>query len=112
MPAPRETGEARQAPAAEADGPALEAQPRGRLVLRTLEDCWADVRDAAGNRLLYETIQAGRMVSVEGAAPLSVFLGNVDGVRVEFNGMPYDAARHRRGQVARFTLGEPETARP
>lgn len=111
MPAAREAGEGRQAPAA-ADGPVLEGQPRGRLVLRTLEDCWADVRDAAGNRLLYETIQAGRVVSVEGAAPLAVFLGNVDGVRVEFNGMPYDVARHRRGQVARFTLGEPATARP
>jgi cytoskeleton protein RodZ len=84
---------------------------RARLLLETREESWVDVRDAAGNRLLYETVPAGRTVSVEGEPPLSVFLGNVDGVRVSFNGQPYDAGRHRRGPIARFTLGA-ETARP
>lgn len=79
--------------------------PRVRLVLRVTEDSWADVRDAQQRRLVYETLSAGRVVSVEGVAPLSVFLGNIDGVKVEYNGRPYDAQRHRRGDVARFTLG-------
>lgn len=79
--------------------------PRVRVVLRVSEDSWADVRDAQQRRLVYETLSAGRVVSVEGVAPLSVFLGNVDGVTVEFNGRPYDAQRYRRGEVARFTLG-------
>lgn len=83
---------------------ALDA-PRSRLVLYVHEDSWADVRDARQQRLVYETIQAGRVVTLEGVPPLQVFLGNVDGVRVEFEGKPYDAARHKRGQVARFTLG-------
>lgn len=69
------------------------------------DDSWADVRDARQQRLIYETIAAGRVVTLEGVAPLQVFLGNVDGVRVEFQGRPYDAARHKRGQIARFTLG-------
>lgn len=82
-------------------------EPTSQLVLFVHEDSWADVRDAQQHRLLYETIPAGRVVSVEGVAPLSVFLGNVEGVTVEFNGQPYDALRHKRGQVARFTLGLP-----
>jgi len=65
------------------------------------------VRDGKQNKLLYETVAAGRTVVLEGAAPLSVFLGNVEGVGVEFNGKPYDTAPHRRGPIARFTLGEP-----
>lgn len=81
--------------------------PMSQLVLYVHEDSWADVRDAQQRRLLYETIPAGRVVSVDGVAPLSVFLGNVEGVTVEFNGKPYDAMRHKRGQVARFTLGLP-----
>jgi cytoskeleton protein RodZ len=84
--------------------------PRGRLVLQTTLDCWADVRDANGERLLYETIPAGRTVSVDGVLPLAVFLGNAEGVRVEFNGQPYDVNRHRRGEIARFTLTESASA--
>lgn len=79
---------------------------RARLVLTTEEDSWADIRDARHNKLLYETVPAGRVVTVEGVAPFSVFLGNVEGVRIEFNGKYYDAIKHKRGQVARFTLGE------
>lgn len=98
-PSASETASAPAAPAGEPD------VPRARLVLRLREDSWADVRDAQGERLLYETIPAGRVVTVEGVAPLNVFLGNVRGVTVEFNGEEYNAARHRRGDVARFTLG-------
>jgi cytoskeleton protein RodZ len=90
-----------------APAPLAPNAPVSQLVLYVHEDSWADVRDAQQRRLLYETIPAGRVVSVDGVAPLSVFLGNVDGVTVEFNGQPYDTARHKRGQVARFTLGSP-----
>jgi len=79
---------------------------RSRVVISAQEDSWADIRDAQQNKLLYETILAGRVVTLEGVAPFSVFLGNVDGVRIEFNGKPYDPSRHKRGQVARFTLDE------
>ncbi|GAB4509930.1 MAG: DUF4115 domain-containing protein [Sulfuricaulis sp.] len=83
--------------------------PRSRMVLHVVQESWADIRDARDNRLLYENVPAGRRISIEGVAPFSVFLGNADGVRVEFNGQNYDVSRHKRGQVARFTLGE-ETA--
>lgn len=80
--------------------------PRSRLVLYATQESWADVRDAGDNKLLYENIPAGRSVTIEGVAPFNVFLGNADGVRVEFNGKSFDIGRYKRGQVARFTLGE------
>jgi cytoskeleton protein RodZ len=80
------------------------SQPKARLVLQTTAESWADVRDA-NNRLLYETLPAGRTIILEGTPPFSVFLGNTDGVRIEYNGRPYDAGPYRRGPTARFTLG-------
>lgn len=85
--------------------PPVAIGPRVRLVIHTDEESWVDVRDARQNKLLYETVPPGRSISLEGSAPLSVFLGNVAGVRVEYNGQSYDASRHQRGPVARFTLG-------
>ncbi|MHB8536080.1 MAG: RodZ domain-containing protein [Sulfuricaulis sp.] len=82
---------------------------RSHMVLRATQESWADIRDAYDNKLLYENIPAGRSVTIEGVAPFSVFLGHADGVQVEFNGRNFDVSRYKRGQVARFTLGN-ETA--
>ena len=80
--------------------------PRSRMVLRAIQESWVDVRDARDNKLLYENVPAGRSIAIEGVAPFSVFLGNAEGVRVEFNGHNFDIGRYQRGQVARFTLGD------
>ncbi|WP_372524000.1 RodZ domain-containing protein [Sulfuricaulis sp.] len=80
--------------------------PRSRMVLRAIQESWVDVRDARDNKLLYENVPAGRSIAIEGVAPFSVFLGNAEGVRVEFNGQNFDIGRYKRGQVARFTLGD------
>lgn len=92
------------APATPASG-ATASVSRAQVVLRTEQESWAEVRDAHDTRLLYESVPAGRTVKIEGEAPLSVFLGNADAVKVEYNGRPYDTSRHKRGLVARFTLG-------
>ncbi len=78
---------------------------RALLVLTTTQDCWVDVRDAQGNKLLYETVPAGRVVTLDGNTPLKVFLGNAAGVQVEFDGKPFNQTPYIRGQVARFILG-------
>lgn len=80
--------------------------PRARLVLYAEQDVWADIRDARQVKLLYETVPAGRAVTLEGIAPVSIFLGNASGTRIEYNGKPVDIARHQRGMIARFKLGE------
>ena len=93
--------------------PAPVAQPAGpriKLVLHADQDSWADIRDARQTKLLYDTVAAGRSVTLEGVAPVSIFLGNAAGVRLDYNGQAVDVARHKRGMMARFTLGEDEAA--
>lgn len=79
--------------------------PRVNLIFRAEQDSWADIRDARQVKLLYETVPAGRTVMLEGVAPVSIFLGNAAGVRLDYNGQTVDIERHRRGMMARFTLG-------
>ncbi len=88
----------------------LPAGPRVNLVLRAEQDSWVDIRDARQVKLLYETVPAGRTVSLEGVAPVSIFLGNAAGVRLDYNGKAVDIGQHRRGMMARFTLGNGEAA--
>jgi len=112
IPAPvATTAPATVAPSAPAApvAPSLPAGPRGKLVLTAEQDTWVDIRDARQVKLLYETVPAGRVVQLEGVTPFSVFLGNAAGARIEFNGKAVDVARHQRGMVARFTLGEPDS---
>lgn len=86
------------------------AGPRIKFVLHADQDSWADIRDARQTKLLYETVPAGRSVTLEGAAPVSIFLGNAAGVRLDYNGQAVDVARHQRGMMARFTLGDDAAA--
>lgn len=85
---------------------------QARLVLNASAESWVEVRDARGERLLYQTLPAGRIVGLEGMAPFQVFLGNAEGVAVAIDGEAYDASRHRRGTTARFNLSPPAAARP
>lgn len=88
------------------------AGPRERLVLTASADSWADVRDAQQNKLLYETLHPGQTVTIEGRAPIAVFLGNADGVKLEYNGKPFDITPHKRGVFARFNLAAPAESVP
>lgn len=80
---------------------------KSKIVLYVEEDSWADIRDSQNNKLLYETVRSGRMVTLEGVPPFKVFLGNVGGVKLFYNGTEYNTAQHRRGLVARFRLDKP-----
>ena len=95
--------EAAPAPAA---SPVPAAPPPGqdRLTLYYREDCWTEIRDARGRRLLYETVPAGSTRVVDGVAPFQVFFGNAPAVRLRVNGEPYDFTPHIRREFARFTV--------
>ncbi len=95
-----------QPPAAVPAPAVLPTGPRMKLVLTTDQDSWADIRDARQIKLLYETVPAGRTLTLEGVAPVSVFLGNAAGVRLDYNGQPVDISPHKRGMIARFVLGD------
>ena len=88
---------------------ALPTTASAELVIYTREASWADIRDARENKLLYTLLPAGRTVTVVGTPPFNVFLGNPDGVGLEFDGEYFDASRYKSGIVARFTLGASAT---
>ena len=78
------------------------------LDLNFIGDCWTEITDGNGRRLFFDLGRAGRTVSVSGAAPLSILLGNADNVRLALNGIDYPISdADRRGQTARFTLSAP-----
>ena len=84
--------------------PETDPSAHSRLLVKVLKESWVDVRDAKGNKLIYESIPAGREIPLEGLAPFSIFLGNASGVQVFLNGIQYDFSSYRRGLTARFKL--------
>ncbi len=81
-----------------------------RLVLRTRDTSWADIRDARGNKLVYMLVPAQQRIALSGVPPFEVFVGNPEAVVVEFNGEHFEAVKFKRGLVARFTLDLPIAA--
>jgi len=70
------------------------------------EDCWLEVMDADDNRLAYRLYRGGDVARLRGKAPMRVFLGNAEGVRLTVNDAPI-AVRPaaRRDGTARLTVG-------
>ncbi len=67
-------------------------------------ESWVEVRDA-GSRLLFSQLNpAGTEHHLQARPPLSLIVGNATGVRLEYNGKPFDLKPHTRVDVARFTL--------
>ncbi len=63
----------------------------GRLQIRFSADCWVQVSDAAGNRLVNSLQRDGDRIDVSGPAPLRVVIGAVDAVEsISFEGEPVD----------------------
>jgi len=81
------------------------------LVLHFTQDSWTEVKDANGNRLLYDLGRGGTDRTLHGTAPFSVFLGYAAGVTVEYNGQAFDHSPYIRQKLARFTVGEADAAR-
>ena len=82
-------------------------EPTIEVTISFDQDCWAEVTDDSGERFFYDLGSAGTVASFSAQLPLSFFLGNADGVRLEFNGRPYPIpADSRRGNLARFVVAE------
>ncbi len=75
------------------------------LVLRFSADSWVEVRDAGGDRILYQLGRTGQQRAVRGTPPFDIFLGFADGVSIEFDGEAISIpAGARLGRTARFRL--------
>jgi cytoskeleton protein RodZ len=85
--------------------PKVPLAPRARLFLSLSADCWVEIRDAQGNRLMHQLAKAGEEHDLTGVAPFEVMLGYAPGVRMEYNGEPYDLSRYQGRRTVRFTVG-------
>jgi hypothetical protein len=75
------------------------------LAIRLARESWVEIYDRGGGRLYYNLAQEGSEVVVQGAGPMRVLLGDVEGATVAYNGEPYDLGRYQGRSVVRFTIG-------
>ena len=75
-----------------------------RLVLRTEQEAWLEVRDGQGRSLVSSLNPPGSERAVRGQPPFEVVIGNAAHVKLTYDGKPVDLAPHIKGEVARFTL--------
>jgi cytoskeleton protein RodZ len=85
--------------------PALPRPGTVELRFEFSEDCWLEVTDAEDRRLAYRLHRAGDVVRLRGTAPVSLFLGNAEGVRLTMDGTAVPLRPARRDGTARLTLG-------
>lgn len=67
-------------------------------------DCWIEVYDSAGKRLVAGIKSQNDNLNVSGQGPFKVILGAPDVVDLVYNGAKVDIPVPQRGTVARFTL--------
>lgn len=68
----------------------------GRLQITFTGDCWVQISDATGNRLVNSLQRDGDRVDVSGEVPFKVVIGAVDAVgSISFQGEPVDIGGYR-----------------
>jgi cytoskeleton protein RodZ len=77
-----------------------------RLSMLFSEDCWVEVRDAAGRNIHSDLGRPGALLELSGKAPFRVLLGYAPGVELSFNDEPVALAPHTRNNVASLVLGQ------
>ena len=67
-------------------------------------DSWVEVRDRNERILFSQLNPVGTEHRMQSRRPLNLVIGNARGVRLTYNGQPFDLAPYTRVEVARFTL--------
>lgn len=80
------------------------------LTLEFSDDCWVEIKDNNGERLVYGILKSGEIRTVSGTAPFSIKLGNAHAARITLDGNTIDKGLYipRRGSVSQFTLEPPQ----
>jgi cytoskeleton protein RodZ len=105
-PPPALPAETNESPAT-LDAPESAPPAEGEVGLRVTfsGECWTEVTDASGERLYFGLGRAGQTVSVVGAAPLQVLLGDSRNASLAVDGRSYPIPPSaRRGDTARLTI--------
>lgn len=76
------------------------------LLLNFSQTSWVDIRDKDDNRLAYRSYTAGEELIVASEGPMSVFIGNAEGVSVQYNGAEFDISKYREGVYAKFVVSK------
>lgn len=92
--------------------PLAASAPQSTLALEYQAASWTEIRDANGRMLVYETVNPGRKLQLQGVAPFSVYLGYAPGVLIYYNGTLFPHADYHRGDLARFRVGNSQDNRP
>lgn len=67
-------------------------------------DCWTEITDANGRRLLFDLGKEGRTVELSGAEPFNVLFGNPANISLLVNGEEYALPQARPDRPLRMTL--------
>ena len=86
------------------EGAAIASSAAKELVLTFSATSWIDIRDGDDNRLAYKSFTRGEELVIPAEGRLNVFIGNAEGVNVQYNGQPYDISGFREGVYAKFVL--------
>ncbi len=85
--------------------PAKSSLEDDKIVFAFADDTWLEVRDDAGERLIYRMVERGQRLTLTGRPPFSVFVGNAAGVAVEYQGRQVPFTAQGNATFARFTVG-------
>jgi cytoskeleton protein RodZ len=72
--------------------------------LRFSRESWVEIRDRDGRKIFSQINSRGTEQSVSGVPPLSIIIGNANGVQLIHNEHPVDLGPHTKVDVARLTL--------
>ncbi|WP_087022824.1 cytoskeleton protein RodZ [Thaumasiovibrio subtropicus] len=87
-----------------ADEPAPQSDAAEMLSISFKGDCWVDIRDATGKRLVTGIKKQGESIQLEGQEPFKLVLGAPDVVELRYQGEVVDMSQFGAGKVARFNL--------
>lgn len=102
--APADSASSTAAPTEEVS---LAAVGQERFTISFTQECWVEITDGRGIKVVANLKQPGEESVVEGLPPFKLMIGNAGGATVVYQGQVVDLAKHtNRNNIARLTLGE------
>jgi cytoskeleton protein RodZ len=80
------------------------AEGQVRVLLTYTGDCWTEITDASGRRLLFDLGRDGRSVELSGAEPFNVLFGSPGNVTVRVNGEDFALPPSRPDRPLRLSI--------
>jgi len=78
-----------------------------RFTIVYTDECWVEVTDGRGIKIVSNLKKKGEESIVEGLPPFKLMIGNADAARVNYQGAEVDLSSYsNENNIARFTLGE------